>query len=91
METVKFMCEKAKDSIAFMNCEPRASQNVVMAADKFGKIKMIIQVIALPMLFLVSFLTYNITINSTVLLVCQIISILLSYEKSPATNLSNLR
>lgn len=51
-----------------------ASQNVVMAADKFGKIKMIIQVIALPMLFLVSFLTYNVTINSTVLLVCQIIS-----------------
>ena len=51
-----------------------ASQNIVMAADKFGKIKMILQVIALPMLFLLSYLTYNVTINETVLLVCQIVA-----------------
>lgn len=57
-----------------------ASKNFVMAADKFGKIKMIIQVIALPMLFVLSFLTYNmgdcfgVTLGDTALLVCQIIS-----------------
>lgn len=50
-----------------------ASQNVVMAADKFGKIKMITQVIALPMLFVLAFL-HTIAINSTVLLVCEIVS-----------------
>lgn len=51
-----------------------AAQNVVIAADKFGKIKMIVQVIALPMLFVLSFLTYNVTISSTALLVCEIIT-----------------
>ena len=51
-----------------------ASQNFVMAADKFGKIKMITQVIALPMLFVLSYLTYNVGITGTALLVCQIVS-----------------
>ena len=51
-----------------------AAQNIVMAADKFGKIKMITQVIALPMLFVLSYLTYNVGITGTALLVCQIVS-----------------
>lgn len=51
-----------------------ATQNIVIAADKFGKIKMIVQVIALPMLFVLSFLMYNVTIDATVLLVCKIIT-----------------
>ncbi|MBE7074378.1 MAG: CDP-diacylglycerol--glycerol-3-phosphate 3-phosphatidyltransferase [Clostridiales bacterium] len=50
-----------------------ASHNIVMAADMFGKIKTFTQDIAIPVLFLVSFFTYNVTINSTVLLVLQII------------------
>lgn len=51
-----------------------ASQNIVIAADKFGKIKMIVQVIALPMLFVLSYLKWNVFIDSTALLVCEIIS-----------------
>ena len=51
-----------------------ASQNIVIAADKFGKIKMIVQVIALPMLFVLSYLTYNANVVGTALLVCQIIT-----------------
>lgn len=51
-----------------------ASQNIVMAADKFGKIKMITQVIALPMLFVLSYLTYNVGITGKRLLVCQIVA-----------------
>lgn len=51
-----------------------ASKNFVMAADKLGKIKTITQDIALPLLFLLSFVTYNVTINANVLLVIQIIS-----------------
>lgn len=50
-----------------------ASQNVVMAADMFGKIKTFIQDIALPILFLLSFLTYNVTVDATVLLIVQIV------------------
>ena len=51
-----------------------AAQNFVMAADKFGKIKMITQVIALPMLFVLSYLTYNVGITGTALLVCEIVA-----------------
>lgn len=51
-----------------------ASKNFVMAADKFGKIKMILQVIALPMLFVLSYLIYNVGLTGTALLVCQIIA-----------------
>ncbi len=51
-----------------------AAQNIVMAADKFGKLKTVTQVIALPMLFVVSYLSYNVVINQTVLLVCQIVA-----------------
>lgn len=51
-----------------------ASQNVVMAADMFGKIKTFTQDIAIPLLFLVSFLTYDILVNQTALLVIQIVS-----------------
>ena len=51
-----------------------ASQNVVMAADMFGKIKTFTQDIAIPLLFLVSFLTFDIAINQTALLVLQIVS-----------------
>lgn len=50
-----------------------ASQNIVMAADIFGKIKTIIQDIAIPYLFLLSYFCYNTSINSTVLLVLQIV------------------
>lgn len=50
-----------------------ASKNVVMAADKFGKIKMITQVIALPMLFVLAYL-HTLVIDSTALLTCEIIS-----------------
>lgn len=41
-----------------------ASKNYVMAADKFGKIKMITQVIALPMLFILSYLKLNADISA---------------------------
>lgn len=51
-----------------------ATQNIVMAADMFGKLKTVTQVIALPMLFVLSYLTYNVAIDSTALLVCQIIA-----------------
>lgn len=51
-----------------------ATQNIVMAADKFGKIKMITQVIALPMLFVLSYLIYNVGIDGTALIVCQVIA-----------------
>ena len=51
-----------------------ASQNIVIAADKFGKIKMIVQVIALPMLFVLSYLMGIATLDATVLLVCKIVT-----------------
>ncbi len=51
-----------------------ATQNIVMAADMFGKLKTVTQVIALPMLFVLSYLTYNVSIDATALLVCQIIA-----------------
>jgi len=51
-----------------------ASQNIVMAADIFGKIKTVIQVIALPMLFVLSFFKFDITINNTVFLVFKIVT-----------------
>ena len=50
-----------------------ASKNIVMAADMFGKIKTCTQDAALPLLFLVSFLTYDVTINATALQVIQIV------------------
>lgn len=50
-----------------------ASQNIVMAADGFGKLKTLTQDIAIPFLFLISFLGNDIVINSTALLVLQII------------------
>ena len=49
-----------------------AAQNFVMAADMFGKIKTVIQVIALPMLFVLSFFKWDIAINSTIFLVFKI-------------------
>ena len=51
-----------------------ASKNYIMAADMFGKIKANFQYVAIPLLFLVSFLANNVSINTTVLLVFQIIS-----------------
>lgn len=42
-----------------------ASQNIVMAADMFGKIKTTIQVIALPMLFVLSYLKWNVANYTT--------------------------
>ena len=51
-----------------------ASQNVVMAADMFGKVKTFTQDIALPILFLLSFLTYNIVANETFVLVVKIVA-----------------
>lgn len=54
-----------------------ASKNFVMAADKLGKIKTITQDIALPLLFLISFLTNNVSINSNMLFVIQIIGYIL--------------
>lgn len=51
-----------------------ASKNFVMAADMFGKVKACTQFAGIPILFLVSYLTYNVTIDATILLVCQIIS-----------------
>lgn len=54
-----------------------ASKNFVMSADKLGKIKTITQDIALPLLFLISFLTNNVSINSNVLFVIQIIGYIL--------------
>lgn len=50
-----------------------ASKNYVMAADMFGKIKTFTQDIALPILFLLSFLTYNVVANQTFVLVVQIV------------------
>lgn len=50
-----------------------ASKNVVMAADMFGKIKTFTQDIALPILFLLSFFIYNVTINATVVLIVEIV------------------
>lgn len=50
-----------------------ASKKVVMAADMFGKIKTFTQDIALPILFLLSFFTYNVTINATVVLIVEIV------------------
>ena len=49
-----------------------ASKNFVMAADVYGKLKTITQVIALPLLFLLSYLTYNVNTNETFLLVVKI-------------------
>lgn len=50
-----------------------ATKNVVMAADKWGKLKTIFQDIALPSLFLLSFFyTADISINQTFLNVYQI-------------------
>ena len=49
-----------------------ASKNFVMAADVYGKLKTITQVIALPLLFLLSYLTYNVNIDETFLLVVKI-------------------
>ena len=51
-----------------------AAQNHVMAADKFGKIKMIVQVIAIPMLIVLSYLSYNVGITGVALLICQVIA-----------------
>lgn len=50
-----------------------ASKNYVMAADMFGKIKTFTQDIALPILFLLSFLTYNVSVNQTFTLIVQIV------------------
>ncbi len=50
-----------------------ATQNVVMAADIFGKIKTITQDIAIPYLFLLSFFNNNMVVNSTFLFVLQVI------------------
>lgn len=50
-----------------------ASKNVVMAADMFGKIKTFTQDIALPILFLLSFLSYNVSANATFVLIVQIV------------------
>lgn len=49
-----------------------ASKNFVMAADIFGKLKTITQDIALPLLMLLSFFKYNLTIDSVVFLVIEI-------------------
>lgn len=49
-----------------------ASKNYVMAADMFGKIKTFTQDIALPILFLLSFLTYNVVANQTFVSIVQI-------------------
>ncbi|MBE7082458.1 MAG: CDP-diacylglycerol--glycerol-3-phosphate 3-phosphatidyltransferase [Clostridiales bacterium] len=52
-----------------------ATKNVVMAADMFGKIKTFTQDIALPLLFLYSFLARaNFAVNDTLLLIIQIFS-----------------
>ncbi len=51
-----------------------ASQNFVMAADMFGKIKAVTQDIALPMLFLASYLKYNVETPETILLVVEIVA-----------------
>ena len=51
-----------------------ATKNFVMAADIYGKMKTVTQVIALPLLFLLSYLTYNVTINEIVLLVVKILA-----------------
>ena len=51
-----------------------ATKNFVMAADIYGKMKTVTQVIALPLLFLLSYLTYNVTVNGTVLLVVKILA-----------------
>lgn len=50
-----------------------ASKNYVMAADMFGKIKTFTQDIALPILFLLSFLTYNVVANQTFVSIVQIV------------------
>lgn len=50
-----------------------ASKNYIMAADMFGKVKATVQYVAIPLLFLISFLTNNIAINQTILLVIQIV------------------
>ena len=49
-----------------------ATKNIVMQADMFGKIKMVVQVIALPLLFLLAYLNDMIDLNATVLLVVKI-------------------
>lgn len=54
-----------------------ASKNFVMAADKLGKIKTITQDLALPLLFLISFLANNVTIDANVLFIIQIIGYVL--------------
>lgn len=51
-----------------------ASQNFVMAADMFGKIKAVTQDIALPMLFLASYLKYNVETPETILLIVEIVA-----------------
>lgn len=51
-----------------------ASKNYIMAADMFGKVKATVQYVAIPLLFLVSFLSYDVVINSNILLVFQIVS-----------------
>lgn len=43
-----------------------ATQNIVMAADKFGKLKTVTQVIALPLTFLYSYFKYNVIVNETI-------------------------
>ena len=67
-----------------------ASQNVVMAADKFGKLKTITQDIAIPFLFLVSFFMFNYTIDSTALFVLQIVGYVLIGLATLLTILSGL-
>ena len=54
-----------------------AAQNVVMAADMFGKIKTFTQDIALPILFLLSFLNYNVSANPTFVLIVEIVGYLM--------------
>ena len=51
-----------------------ATKNFVMAADIYGKMKTVTQVIALPLLFLLSYLMYNVEANQTVVLVVKIVA-----------------
>ena len=51
-----------------------ATKNFVMAADIYWKMKTDTQVIALPLLFLLSYLMYNVEANQTVVLVVKIVA-----------------
>lgn len=50
-----------------------ASKNYIIAADMFGKVKATVQYVAIPLLFLISFLINDVAINQTILLVIQIV------------------